>query len=275
MTTHASHDPASPATPVRDLRAVLVVASLLCLAAAITLIITVYNPNPANRSIPVRVAILALMAASVGFFVLLLHNLRRLRTEMLSKAALAQGLRPTPLLSAESKRQVFGPFAGLPLLRSGSKGVHFHAAGESRGVPVEVIEHVYVVSTGKSAHTVTHSVFTTPCPSSWPPLSLTPSGPLSKMWEAITGPDLQVEDESFNRRWKIKCESQDFALLFLSPEAQRFLAAGPAHETWHVAGGSLCWVARRKLAHQEIAATVERLARLRAMLPPELEFFNA
>jgi hypothetical protein len=166
---------------------------------------------------------------------------------------------------------MFKPFAGVGMLRHGNRGVKLWFGGELDGRRVDLIEHQYVVSTGKSTHVVTHTAAATPAPEAWPRLSLSSRNALTSWWASVRGNDFKVENEAFNSRWIVKTDDAGFALLFLTPEVQEFLAAAPSAESWHVAGGSLCWMVKRRLKPRDLPRPMQRVLELRAVLPPELD----
>ena len=227
--------------------------------------------NPPARDGLLLVGAVGGLVGALAFGIALGVHLHRIRDQQRALVAAALGLELVPKVPRELRHTVFAPFAALPMLRTGGKGIRYHMSGEHAGEWIDLVEHVYVVSTGKSSHVVVHTAAATPCPPGWPALSLTPRSGLAKLWEAIVGEDLQVESRVFNDRWTIRTASNDFAILFLSPEVQDFLSHAGVHETWHVSAGSLCWVARTRLSPAELAAAVARQATLRAMVPPELD----
>jgi hypothetical protein len=121
---------------------------------------------------------------------------------------------------------------------------------------------------------VTHTAAATPVPPQWPRLSLSSRHALASWWASMTGKDFKVENAAFNARWIVKADDPDFALLFLTPDVQQFLAEAPSAETWHVADGSLCWMVRKQLKPRAIPGPVGRVVALRGLLAPELDFWE-
>jgi hypothetical protein len=274
MTTDGPPDDAViESTPNRvPLYAVL---AAICMALAITLLATAAKSNPKSPPGPVMItAMVASFGGAIGGVIAMASNLHRRRTQRLMKEAQSIGLRPTLEMSRDARKRAFTLFAGLTMLRGGEKDVRLHAVGESGGLPVEVIEHRHVVSTGKSAHVITHAASATPVPATWPRVSLTPRGAFAKLWEAVAGKDLQLEDDAFNQRWTVKSDTPDFAILLLSPDVQRFLADADPRETWHVTPGALCRVVRSNFKPGGMAVAIRRVAAFRAMLHPELDYWG-
>lgn len=256
-------------------RGAFLLGLFVCMAIALVcLVVGIKGGKPPGPNAALIVGTVVGFLGAAAFGIALGVHLQRIRTESLSIIAAALGLEIVTKPARESRASLFAPFSSLSMLRTGEKGIRLHMGGGHAGRRVDLIEHSYVVSTGKSAQTVVHTAAATPCPVEWPRLSLTPRHALAKLWEAVAGQDLQLESSAFNDRWTIKTDNPDFAILFLSPEVQEFLADAPSHETWHIAGGSLCWVSRGQLRPAEIPRPVERLVRLRDLLPAELDYWG-
>lgn len=209
--------------------------------------------------------------ACQGCAIVLGVHMARVRRASFAHIASSLGLIADPKPVKKARIIRFAPFTALPMLRSGAKGVKSWAGGEISGRRIDFLEHAYVVSTGKSAHVVTHTAIATPCSPAWPRLSLTPRHGMAKLWASITGKDFKVENDAFNDRWRIKTENLDFAILFLTPEVQEFLAHAPSAETWHLGNGSLCCVIRKKIKPRVLPPMLHRVADLRNLLPGELD----
>ncbi len=73
-----------------------------------------------------------------------------------------------------ARQEAFEPVSHLKALRHGHRGVKWSAHGEADGRPMAIVEHRYVVSSGKSSHVLIHTVVSTPCPPAWPAVTLSP-----------------------------------------------------------------------------------------------------
>lgn len=250
-------------------------AMFLFILLAVTLIIwaTTSSLSPTAGTYVVPMIVVAFLLALLSGVALSLHLDRTHRARFKSLGA-ALGLECVTKPPRSSRAALFAPFSTFPMLKKGHNGVKLWAGGEIDSRRIDLIEHVHIINTGKSAQAVTHTAIATPCPDSWTRLSLTPRHVFSKLWESIAGKDFQVETPAFNDRWTIKTDNPDFALLFLTPEIQHFLADAPSAETWHVGAGSLCWMVRKRLHPRELPPHIHRVAELRNLLPPELDYWT-
>jgi hypothetical protein len=89
-------------------------------------------------------------------------------------------------------------------------------------------------------------------------------------WANLRGHDFKLENEAFNDRWIVKTESEDFALLLLSPQVQEFLTNAPSGETWQIGNSWICWFRQKPLKLAEARLPIDRLTGLMRLIPPEL-----
>jgi hypothetical protein len=169
----------------------------------------------------------------------------------------------------------FAPFASLKALRHGAKGVRIWAGGAVEGRQVFLIDHAYTVHTGKSNHTVHHTAAATACPAQWPVVSLKGQNLVTGWWANLHGRDMTLENEAFNKRWIVRAENEDFALLVLSPQVQEFLCNAPSGETWQIGHGWICWYRQKGLQIDNADVPVERLMGLVRLLPAELAHWGS
>lgn len=173
-----------------------------------------------------------------------------------------------PTLSASEAFTRAGP---MTRLRKGADGVRWHASGEIDGLAITLLEHRYMVSSGKSRRAVYHTIAATPCPPSWPTLSVTGEHLFDKIAEFFGSKDIKVEDPEFNSRWRVKCAREDFAILVLTPEVQRFLT-GLTDGTWlEIGEGAICLVRRSQVNGDGAGRLIQSTLALARLLPPELE----
>lgn len=163
-----------------------------------------------------------------------------------------------------------GPFQDL---RTGPKGVQWSA--HHAGTGVTILEHSYVVSTGKSAHRVVHTIAAVPCPGGWPVLSIQVGGLLGKLADIFGARDVKVEDPAFNKRFRIKGDSDDFSLLVLTPQVQQWFMALPQGYGVRIGAGAMSVFQRRAMKPEELAALGELPLALATLIPPEVASFGA
>lgn len=192
----------------------------------------------------------------------------------LAAAFAEMGLEVDPAPSRARRDGLFTPFRNLAALRHGSSGLRFWAGGEVDGRHVFLIEHSYTVHAGNSHYVVRHSAVATACPPTWPSISLRGQNLITGWWANLRGHDFKLENEAFNDRWIVRTDSEDFALLFLSPQVQEFLTSAPSGETWQIGRGWICWFRQKPLKLKDAQLPLERLLGLMRLIPPELEHWQ-
>ncbi|MBC7773559.1 MAG: hypothetical protein H7210_13775 [Pyrinomonadaceae bacterium] len=170
----------------------------------------------------------------------------------------------------DQRDSLFQNVVHLSILSTGSKGLVRVASGVVDDTPVEMIEHEYVVSTGKSAHAVQHTVASCECPTGWPVLTLTPENVLHRIGEVLGIHDIRVESETFNRAWRVKGADEAFAVTLLSPAVQTWLENTSRQESWYIGHGRVCRVKQQPLKPEEIETFMRGLVELMSLIPPEM-----
>lgn len=198
------------------------------------------------------------------------HRANKARRAKLEETLRAMGFTFTGSPAKIDKPALYEPFAHTPQFSHGAAGIQWAAQGRIAGATVHVAEHMHMQSHGKGAHPVHHTAAAVACPAPWPTLSLTREHWGHALANLLGARDVQLDDEAFNKRWRLKCDQPDFALLFLSPQAQTWLAAAPRNESWHLQAGRLVCVRHGTVKDDAIAALAARPAELMALVPPEL-----
>lgn len=215
-------------------------------------------------------------AGLVGSIVVLVVAAERKRKRELFDRLRAHGFAVVEKVPAEDREAAFAPFAAIAPLRHGAKGVRWSASGRVEGREVRIIEHVYLIHTGKSSTAVTNVCIAAVGGSPWPLLTLTGESVLNRVGEKLgLGADVKLEDEGFNRRWRIRCDDGGFALAMLGPEVQRVIggeATGGARAEWWCFGGPdglVCVGMRKRVDTAAVAAMLGRLGDVLAAMPEE------
>lgn len=201
--------------------------------------------------------------------------LERKRREEIGAALAKLGLAMSAEKKAPAHAEAFALAGELKSLSRGASGVNWSARGALGGREVVVFEHSFTTSTGKSTVTHFHTIAATACPMSWPRLSLDEEGLLAKIAEFLGMRDIKLEDEAFNARWRLKCGSEDFALLVLGPEAQAWCMALPKGLCIRIGQGAVVVFAPRQVRKPEDVATLAEMpGRLMELIPAELAGFR-
>lgn len=177
----------------------------------------------------------------------------------------------------EDREAAFAPFAAISPLRHGAKGVGWTASGSVGRWKVAMIEHRYTVSTGKSNHTVVNVCIAAAGGAPWPLLTLKGENLLDRLGESLgLTRDLKLEDEAFNRRWRVLCDDEGFTLAMLGPDVQRAIGDGPStsggkNEWWCFGGpsGMVCVGRRQRVTAECIGEMVSRLEGVLGAMPAE------
>lgn len=94
--------------------------------------------------------------------------------------------------------------------------------------------------TGEQRHTETHrySIVAIHTPTDLPELAVTPEGWFGRLVGRISGADIQLESEAFNRAFTVTCPDRRFATDVLHPRMMDLLLGMP-DLGWSLRGGSL------------------------------------
>lgn len=168
--------------------------------------------------------------------------------------------------SRVAQTDLFAPFSAAPPLKHGAKGIRWGATGTLGGRPVRIIEHLYMVHTGKSSHAVVNTCIAITGGGSWPFLTLATENFLHRLGEKLgVRPDIDLDSEEFNRRWRVRCEDEGFAIAILDPAVQAALAGSNAADWWCFGGpGGLVCLGRTAAA--DAAVITEMLSRFEAVV---------
>ncbi len=213
------------------------------------------------------------MAGTIAFFVVAAE---RKRKRALFDRLRAHGFAVVEKVPKEDREAAFAPFAAIAFLRHGAKGVRWSAGGRVQGRDVRLVEHAYIIHTGKSSTAIVNVCVAAVGGSSWPLLTLTAESVLDRLGEKLgLGADVKLEDGAFNNRWRIRCDDEGFALAVLGPEVQKAIGGGPSgvgtREWWCFGGpdGLVCIGRRGRVDAAAVAAMLGRLGDVLAAMPEE------
>lgn len=155
------------------------------------------------------------------------------------------------------------------------RGVRMVARGIIRDRDTTLIEHMHMVSTGKSAHAVYWSFAIIACPEHWPQLVLSEEHLGDKIMK-LFGKDrsqVQTESKAFDDRWRVECADPNFGTLVLSPEVQAWANSLPRSSRVSIGAGQINIARRWQLSAKAVDAFVDAPSTLADLLPPELEAY--
>lgn len=188
-------------------------------------------------------------------------------TEKLSAVGMAVDFKPTPEIQAVAFSALGRPWSKL---RTGSKGVMWVATGQVDALDVTLLEHRYTSGSGKNRSTHYHTVAATPAPEHWPAVELAPENFFHRIGELFGSKDFKLEDPAFNKKWRVKVDHEDFALLALTPEVQQWAMDLPAGMQIRIGRGAITLCRTRSVRGDDAADLVRRCVALALLIPEEL-----
>lgn len=166
-----------------------------------------------------------------------------------------------PLIAA------LGPMGGL---KDMPEFVVWAARGIVDGVDVVALELGFTDRTGKNSKTYKFAIVSIVVPE-WPCLEIHTETLGEKIGNALGSEDIQVGDHAFNKRFHITSVHRPFALRFLSPEVQWFMAGWEPGIRLVSESKRLCLFQERYLDSEDWAVLINRAVGMRKALPPELD----
>ncbi|MFM9956968.1 MAG: hypothetical protein ACKVZJ_02745 [Phycisphaerales bacterium] len=162
-----------------------------------------------------------------------------------------------------------------PLSKNGT-AKHVLYGTLNSGLTLTVFEHQYAVSTGKSVHVITHSVFAVESPD-WPKVSLQRRGMVAKWFLDLMGGNRDQPDDDepegppgFARNWAILTDDPAFADHMLTPELRAVIDGAEKVPWWWFDGGKVTVLIGSALTAEVFRRGVELIEAACAVLPADL-----
>lgn len=171
---------------------------------------------------------------------------------------------------ARSDPSLVTRFRGAPFGRGSSRQATNVLRGRHDRRPFVAFDYRYTTSShsGDTTSSTNHSysVIALHLGLTAPPLSVAPSGALSRFINQLTKSDIPVGDPVFDRAFTVKCASPDFARDVLHPQLTRMLMQWPAL-AWRFEDDSLLVV--RGGVHQpgEVDSMLQLMAAILGQVP--------
>lgn len=226
---------------------------------------------PAHLCGPPDVLIVVIVVGVILSLVAVAIVSEKRRRHAILEAFAAAGFTHTPKPTDDEKAEAFSMLGTMRALRTGPSGVQWIARGDSSGLSVTLVEHVYTTGSGKNRTTHYHAIAAAPCPRSWPRVEISEEHLFDKIAQMFGRGDFNVESEEFNKRFKVKTESDDFALLLLNPEVQAWCLALPRRTAVSIGDGAICVVRKARLSAKEVSEFAGAPAALLGLLPESME----
>jgi len=143
--------------------------------------------------------------------------------------------------------------------------------GSIDAMPVDIFDYHYETysrdSKGRrSTHHHYFSIFTLGLSRHFPELNIEPEGFFSKIGQALGFDDIDFESHEFSKRYQVKARDKKFSYDFCNTQMIEFLMA--QHDLIiEVDGSTLALTFRGRLAADEIRPNLERLLKMRSLMP--------
>lgn len=219
-----------------------------------------------------------LVTAMVVFFaVLAIVGTRQEKKRLGDLAAAIERLGGTIDLKPAADAQQ-AAYAATPVLATTGRGadkVRLIAQVTIEGTPVLLVHYRYVTGSGKNRTTHDRTVARVVAPASWPQLTLTRENVLHKLADMVGFKDIRLDDEAFNKAWRVKSKDENFAMLAISPEVQAWLMAQKKSWIFEIGRGAICVVSHTIARGPDLEPQARAAAELARLIPPELQAYQA
>lgn len=209
-----------------------------------------------------------------GVIVLLTSRAAKKQSERLAAAVAGRGGYINFEPSDDEAARALTLFPKLSQLDRPLSCVKWTAVLSVGAVPVTLMHHRYSTGSGKNRRTHLHTGVAVETSRRWPLLSLTREHALHFIADAMGFKDIRLEDESFNKAWRVRCEDESFAILALTPDVQAWLmstlGSTSRHWEWSIGRGSVCVMTTAGFDVKELEWALAKPAELLGRLPAEM-----
>ena len=204
---------------------------------------------------PILVWLLVLTLCLVGAYLAYRRDARR--GQALAAFAAAKGWAYSARDDSWAQR-----FTGAPFGQGDHRQARNIVSGTVEGHAMVAFDYSFQThsSDGDSSNTTTHryAVCVLGLPGYLPHLELSPETLRTRVGNTITGHDIELESEDFNRRYRVRADNPKFAYDVLNPRTMQALLAKPVLNLRVAGADAFCWEAGR-------TQPVTLLARLSAL----------
>ena len=158
----------------------------------------------------------------------------------------------------------------LDKLRSGHNRYAYNIMqGRYEGHDVTLFDYHYTTGTGKNRSDHNISCFILRLPKSFPELVICKEGLLSKIVQAVGFDDIDFESHEFSRKFCVRSKDKKFAYDVCNARMIAYLLENP-DLTIEIEFDTLALTFRRRLKPEQIDPNLERLVRIRSLMPDYL-----
>ena len=166
----------------------------------------------------------------------------------------------------KSFRSQFGELAELPR----NATVKHVMRGEFDGRPITIFESSYMMYTGQAFIQIAYTVYAVET-ADWPVTHITRRNWFGRMALKLgRRSGFLLDNPQFNARFKVRTESEDFAIALLSPQMQAFMLT-KTNARWRIKDGRVCLCYSGTLKPARMTASLDRLRQFWELVPDELE----
>lgn len=172
-------------------------------------------------------------------------------------------------------RAEFGTLGPIEKLASREEKTVWSATGTFDDIEMTALEHEYSTGAGKSRQTHRHAVVSIALPTDWPQLQAYAENFFHRIGEMLGSKDFKLENEEFDRRFRIHTTDENFALVLLSPAVQNVMMTWDRGATLAIEGRRLCLVWTKYFNDEQWLSLLKLAAEFRKAIPPELDAWGA
>lgn len=138
--------------------------------------------------------------------------------------------------------------------------------GEYGGVSVRLFTYEYVTGNGRDKRTVHHRVASAQLGLWVPPVELRTENPLTRVWGAVRGDDLDLESHAFNQTYRVDARDRRVAVALLCPTVMEYLLAHK-HSWWWYEQGDLLFADVGEWRAAELDRAVAEIVGMARLVP--------
>ena len=120
----------------------------------------------------------------------------------------------------------------------------------------------------KQAHR--YAVVCVTMPRSYPDLSVSPEGPLGRMWGRLTNTDVQFESDDFNRAFTVNSADRRFASDVIHPRMMEMLLAECSDVAWQMTDDQIMSITSGRLDPDSLPRLLHVLDAVLDLVPPHV-----
>lgn len=211
------------------------------------------------------ILVLTVVAVAVAFIVAL--SVRAAKIAKKLREAIRAGAESMGLsYLAKGDREFVKAWSAIKPLSKSGRATNVLFGVLPSGLNLTAFLHQYTVSTGKSAHVVTHSVFALDTPA-WPRVEVRRRNAVAKWFRGLLGsdkPDIDAPEgaSGFERDWVVDAEDPLFANQLLTVGVRDALSAGETVAAWWFVGGKLAALHAGAMKPETLGAHIELVERV-------------